>query len=127
MGTVSLVQRPTIVSLNKRPGLLRQLEGQRIRLDVTNSPSHFVGMIEKDFPAPTAPGRVIFRPSRYRRQMGATLFLQSVHHLFREVLVFADQNMHVVWHDDTGRAGVTILLDNRCKCLRDMGADDSIE
>ncbi len=56
---MTFVQRPTVIGLHESPRLLRAIDLQRIRLNVTHDPLHFVLMIEKDFPTGAAPDGMI--------------------------------------------------------------------
>src|SRR5215510_4706352 len=100
MKTMTRMQGPTVVGTDEGPLLLWQPQGHRVPLDVADGPADFLRVIQEDFPATAArPGRVIRRPvARAAEPCPAGVF-ERLHHLFRRMLVLADQYVNVVRHD----------------------------
>ena len=122
IGRMSLMQRPAIVRLHKRPRLSRQSNLDRIVLNVRNRAIDLIWMIKKYFPpAACRPHRMIARPQSMDGidQRPSCCILKQLDHLFRTVLVLANENMHVIRHDRAGVARVPLFGYHTCKCRGD--------
>src|SRR5207248_2170046 len=128
IGTMSLVEGPAVVSRDERPALHGQAERKRVPLDVRDGSSDLVRMIQEDLPSSTGqPGRMIRRTVVGRDEASPARLFQDLNHFLGLVLVLADQNVNVVWHDRASVAGISLLLDHLTECQADLGAGNLVE
>src|SRR5436309_1839001 len=114
--THSPSRQPPVVHRHKRPSLRRAPGLYRIVLDVDDCPSDVVLRVEKDFPARPAPDwmdRFAARGLKHR----PTLILKALDHFLRPMAVLADRQMHMIRHDRTRIAGITVLAHRIRKAL----------
>src|SRR5580692_1058524 len=116
--TMSRMQRPAVVGCDEWPCLRWQSDRTRVVLDVTNSPPNLVGMVEEHFPAAASnPGRMrlcSFAPFDQPVSAGEH---QVGRHVLCQMLVLANENVHVIGHDRAGIASVTLFVDNAAKSV----------
>src|SRR5438067_4840204 len=128
MGTVSLVQGPAVVSRDEGPALHGQAERTRVPLDVRDGSSDLVRMIQEDLPSSAGQPRwVVDRTVVGRAEASTARFFQGLDHLLCGMLVLANQNVNVVWHDRASVAGISPLLDHLAEGQADLGAGTLVE
>ncbi len=112
------MQRPSIMLRHEIPFLPGQASFDRIILDVLNRPTDTIGRIQKHLASWPSPRGMIRIANLFIAQKSPARLLQICDHHLGRVLVFADQDMHVIGHDAAGVASVFLARSRLQRLVR---------